>query len=100
MLIQVVYPAILTRDGTDFLVYLPDIDESIKGRTLYEAIQLARCTLACRKRLPNPSSLKEAIRKAVAAGNFISPEVKRVTGNPISMEYLYIDVDTASGYRW
>ena len=96
---QLVYPAILTRDGNSFLIYIPDVDKSAKGKTLYEAMQLARYTVSLGRFLPTPSDLKTAIQKAVSAGNFISPEVRMITGNPISMEYLYIDVDTDIAYR-
>lgn len=97
--IQAVYPAILTRDGPAFLIYIPDINKSVRGETLFQAMQIARYSISLTRFLPEPSDLKTAIRKAVSAGNFISPEVRMITGNPISLEYLYIDVDTDIAYR-
>lgn len=96
---QLVYPAILTRDGTSFLIYIPDVDKSVRGKTLYEAMQLARYTVSLGRFLPTPSDLKTAIRKAVSAGNLLSPEVRMVAGDQITLEYLYIDVDTENTYR-
>lgn len=91
---QLVYPAILTREGDSFLIYIPDLDKSVRGETLYQAMQIARYTISLGRFLPTPSDLKTAIRKAVSNGNFISPNVRMVPGVPLSLEYLYIDVDT------
>lgn len=95
---QVVYPAILTREGSAFLIYIPDVKSGVKGGTLFEAMQCARHALSKMKTLPDPSDLRTAIAKAVSVGNFVSPDVSMTTGNPISVEYIYIDVDTDIAY--
>lgn len=97
--IQAVYPAILTRDGPVFLIYIPDINKSVRGETLFQAMQIARYSISLTRFLPEPSDLKTAIRKAVSAGNFISPDTRMIAGNQISVEYIYIDVDTEITYE-
>jgi len=92
-IIHAVYPTILTKDGSDYLLYIPDFKGSVKGDSLYDAMQRARALILKSKFYLEPSTLPEAIAKAVYTGHLVSPDVNMSAEKPISLEYVYIDVD-------
>ena len=95
---QAVYPAILTTEGSSFLIYLPDVGSGVRGESLFLAMQNARRSLSRMKELPAPSDLSTAICKAASIGNLVSPDVSMEEDVPITIRYIFIDVDTDITY--
>lgn len=67
-----VYPTFIAACGTDYLVYVPDMDIYTEGHDLADAIEMARDAIGLKgidfeddgKALPKPSNYAEAIAKA------------------------------------
>ena len=69
-----VYPAFITEYNKEYLVYVPDMDIYTEGKTMADAIEMARDAIGLKgidleddtKTLPSPSSKENAIAKAKA----------------------------------
>lgn len=67
-----VYPAFIAEYKKDFLVYVPDMDIYTEGKTMADAIEMARDAIGLKgidyeddnKILPSPSSVADAIMMA------------------------------------
>lgn len=67
-----VYPVLIAQSGEDYLVYVPDMDIYTEGKSLEDAIEMARDAIGLKgidfeddgKALPEPSNYAEAIAKA------------------------------------
>ncbi len=67
-----VYPVLIAEYKKDFLVYVPDMDIYTEGKTLADAIEMARDAIGLKgidfednmKQLPPPSSSEETISMA------------------------------------
>ena len=67
-----VYPTFIIEYGQDFLVYVPDMDIYTEGKSMAEAIEMARDAIGLKgidleddqKKLPDASSYAEAIKKS------------------------------------
>jgi len=84
-----VYVTLIKQEGDFYLVYVPDIDRNTQGTSLYEAMDMARDligTYSLDYKLPNPSSVSEAIR--IAKEKADDEDFKWSDG-----EIVYIDVD-------
>ena len=84
------YPALIKKNGNDYLVYVPDLNFMTEGRTLYKAIIMVRDllgTVSMVQNLPQPSSERYAriITKQFADGN----DFKFSDGI-----LVYVDIDT------
>lgn len=85
-----VYPVLISKDGDDYLVYIPDIDRMTEGKSLYEAIYMARDLLgtwSLDNPLPEPSTVKEAIQ--VAKEKADDEDFTWSAGDPV-----FVDIDT------
>ena len=68
------YPTFIAEDGEDFLVYVPDFEIYTFGKSMADAIYMARdaiglagtCFEDDKRELPTPSSFEEATKKAKA----------------------------------
>ena len=66
------YPTFIAEDGSDYLVYVPDMDINTEGKSLADAIYMARDAIGLKgivmedmgQALPPPSTTKNAINKA------------------------------------
>ena len=69
-----VYPAFMTEYKEDYLVYVPDLDIYTEGKTMADAIEMARDAIGLKgidykddtKTLPSPSSREKALAMAKA----------------------------------
>ena len=69
-----VYPAFITEYKEDYLVYVPDLDIYTEGKTMADAIEMARDAIGLKgidykddtKTLPSPSSREKALAMAKA----------------------------------
>ena len=69
-----VYPAFITDYKEDYLVYVPDLDIYTEGKTMADAIEMARDAIGLKgidykddtKTLPSPSSREKALAMAKA----------------------------------
>ncbi len=69
-----VYPTFIAEHKGDFLVYVPDMEIYTEGKSVAEAIEMARDAIGLKgidleddgKELPNPSTMNDAIGKAKA----------------------------------
>ena len=69
-----VYPAFIVEHQKDFLVYIPDMDIYTEGKTMADAIEMARDAIGLKgidfeddkKEIPTPSSREDALSKAKA----------------------------------
>lgn len=69
-----VYPVFIAQDAQDYLVYVPDLDIYTEGKSMADAIYMARDAIGLKgidyeddgKELPAASSYDEAIKKAKA----------------------------------
>lgn len=69
-----VYPTFIVKHNNDYLVYVPDMDIYTEGKTMADAIEMARDAIGLKgidleddkKILPPSSSSEEAIAKAKA----------------------------------
>ncbi len=62
-----VYTVLISKDGSDYLVYIPDIDRNTEGKSMYDAIYMARDLLgtwSLDHEMPVPSSTEDAIKIA------------------------------------
>lgn len=67
-----VYPTFIAQNDSDFLVYVPDMDIYTEGETFADAMEMARDAIGLKgtdmeddkKKLPLPSSIEDAIKKA------------------------------------
>ena len=67
-----VYPVLIAEYKKDFLVYVPDMDIYTEGKTMADAIEMARDAIGLKgidfeddgKTIPSPSSRESAITKA------------------------------------
>lgn len=67
-----VYPVLIAQSGEDYLVYVPDMDIYTEGKSLEDAIEMARDAIGLKgidfeddgKALPESSNYAEAIAKA------------------------------------
>lgn len=85
-----VYPIFIKKDGVDYLVYIPDVDAYTSGKTLYDAIYMARDllgTLSLEETLPYPSNERSAKLKAVEKAD--DPDFKFSDS-----EITFVDIDT------
>ena len=85
-----VYPVLISRDGNDYLVYIPDIDRMTSGSSFYDAIFMARDLLGTWSldfQLPEPSTVEEAIR--IAKEKADDEDFTWSAGDPV-----YVDIDT------
>ena len=85
-----VYPVLISRDGNDYLVYIPDIDRMTSGSSFYDAIFMARDLLgtwSLDSQLPEPSTVEEAIR--IAKEKADDEDFTWSAGDPV-----YVDIDT------
>ncbi|MBR6479324.1 MAG: type II toxin-antitoxin system HicB family antitoxin [Clostridia bacterium] len=65
------YPIVLTPDESDYVVYIPDFDANTSGKTLADAIEMARDAIGIMgivmeddgKRLPKSSTMDAVRRK-------------------------------------
>ena len=65
------YPIVLTPDESDYVVYIPDFDANTSGKTLADAIEMARDAIGIMgivmeddgKRLPKSSAMDAVRRK-------------------------------------
>ena len=66
------YPTLIAQAGKDFLVYVPDMDIYTEGKSIENAIMMARDAIGLKgidmeddnKQLPSPSTQADAIKKA------------------------------------
>lgn len=66
------YPTFIAKEGNDFLVYVPDLEIYTEGKSLTDAIVMARDAIGLKgidleddkKEIPNPSDYDSAIIKA------------------------------------
>ncbi len=69
---KIVYPTLIKESGSDYLVYVPDMDIYTEGKDFCNAIEMARDAIGLRAinyeddniDLPCPSKAEEAIKKA------------------------------------
>ena len=67
-----VYPVFIKEHQNDFLVFVPDMDIYTEGKTMADAIEMARDAIGLKgidyeddgKALPNPSSREDAVKTA------------------------------------
>ena len=67
-----VYPVFIKEHQNDFLVFVPDMDIYTEGKTMADAIEMARDAIGLKgidyeddgKALPNPSSREDAVKRA------------------------------------
>ena len=67
-----VYPVFIAEHENDYLVYVPDMDIYTEGKTMADAIEMARDAIGLKgidfeddgKEFPIPSTREEAIEKA------------------------------------
>lgn len=73
-----VYPIFIVEQKKTFLVYVPDMDIYTEGKSMADAIEMARDAIGLKgidyeddkKTIPTPSSHKEAIEKAKSDADF------------------------------
>lgn len=85
-----VYPIFIRKDGKDYLVYIPDVDQYTSGKSLYEAIVMARDllgTLSLDMTLPSPSNEETAKEKTKEAAD--EADFKYSEGT-----LYFVDIDT------
>ena len=85
-----VYPVLISKNKNDYLVYIPDIDCMTEGSSFYDAIYMARDLLgtwSLDNQLPEPSTVKEAIR--IAKKKADDEDFTWSAGEPV-----YVDIDT------
>lgn len=85
-----VYPVFIQQHGSNYLVYIPDIDHYTEGSSFYDAIYMARDllgTVSLERDLPNPSSIEDARR--IAEEKADEPDFKYSTGSLVP-----VDIDT------
>lgn len=66
------YPTLIAEHKGDFLVYVPDMDIYTEGKSMADAMEMARDAIGLKgidyeddgKELPVPSTLGEAVEKA------------------------------------
>lgn len=66
------YPTFITKEGNDFLVYIPDLEIYTEGKSVTDAIVMARDAIGLKgidleddkKSIPDASDYDNAIRKA------------------------------------
>ena len=66
------YPVLIKQCGKDYLVYVPDLELYTEGKSMAEAMEMARDAIGLKgvdymkdtKTLPEPSNATEAINKA------------------------------------
>lgn len=66
------YPTFITQHGTDYLVYVPDMDIYTEGYSVTDAMEMARDAIGLKgidleddkKTIPEASSYQDAIKKA------------------------------------
>ena len=79
-----VYPAFIVEHQKDFLVYIPDMDIYTEGKTMADAIEMARDAIGLKgidfeddkKEIPTPSSREDALSKAKANKDVFDYEVE------------------------
>ncbi len=85
-----VYPVLITKDGDDYLVYIPDIDRNTEGKSMYDAIFMARDLLgtwSLDHELPEPSTVEDAIQ--IAKDKADDKDFVWSAGSPV-----FVDIDT------
>lgn len=71
-LMKKVYPTFISQNGKDYLVYVPDMDIYTEGKSMEDAIDMARDAIGLKgidyendgKELPEPSDDEGALQKA------------------------------------
>ena len=66
------YPTFIAQSGSDFLVYVPDLDLYTEGKSVEDAMDMARDAIGLKgidmeddgKTIPAPSNYSDALRKA------------------------------------
>lgn len=85
-----VYPVFIKKEKNDYLVYLPDVDDYTSGKTLYDAIFMARDllgTLSLEKKLPSPCDPETARKTAEEKAD--DPDFRFSDA-----DITYVDIDT------
>ena len=89
-----VYPVLVTKDKDDYLVYIPDIDRNTEGKSMYDAICMARDVLglwSLDHEMPAASTAEQAVETAKEKAD--DKDFVWSAG-----EVIYVDIDT-DAYR-
>ena len=85
-----VYTVLISKDGDDYLVYIPDIDRNTEGSSMFDAINMARDLLgtwSLDHKMPSPSTVEEAIQ--IAREKADDEDFTWSAGTPV-----LVDIDT------
>lgn len=90
LIMKGVYTVLITKDNEDYLVYIPDIDRNTEGKSMFDAIYMARDLLgtwSLDHAMPAPSSVEDAIQ--IAKEKADSHDFVWSAGLPV-----FVDIDT------